>query len=294
MADATAAVAFPTRRSHPNAPLTPHGRRRLSERVDAGRPISHVAAEAGVSRQCLGTWHARWTELGEAGLQDRSGRPARSPNSTPDDIVEKIVTLRRTRKWGPARIAAELLTASIRIAASTVHRVLRRLGLGRLRDLDPPTGEQLRHVKQASCYQRERPGTLIHLDVKKLGRFPDGGGWRVHGKGSAQDRAARRKRVGPVRPGQLRLANAGSATRATTRAPDLVGFITIPSHTRTHIPHTCPLRGDDNDLNCLLCPESDALCVRRVLKCAHCVRRGRCRFRRRRHPRQQHPCSERV
>lgn len=196
MADATAAVAALTRRSHPNAPLTPHGRRRLCERIDAGRPISHVAAEAGVSRRCLGKWHARWTEHGEAGLQDRSCRPASSPNSTPADIVEKIATLRKTRKWGPARIAAELRTAGVRIAASTVHRVLHRLGLSRLRDLDPPTGEQLRQAKQASCYQRERPGDLIHLDVKKLGRIPNGGGWRAHGKGSAQDRAARRQRVG--------------------------------------------------------------------------------------------------
>ena len=129
--------------SHANAPLTVEGRRRLCLRVDAGRPRAHVAAEAGVSRQCLSKWHARWRANGEAGLADHSSRPVHSPARVP--LVQgPIERLRRERKLGPARIAAELCAENVQISASGVHRVLVRLGLNRLRDLDRPTGEQLR------------------------------------------------------------------------------------------------------------------------------------------------------
>lgn len=93
---------------HQNAPLTPEGRRRLVERIDEGRAISHVAAEAGVSRQRLGVWYRRWLEEGEAGLEDRSSRPLRSPNITSDELGDHIEAIRREKKstdrfWGADR-----------------------------------------------------------------------------------------------------------------------------------------------------------------------------------------------
>jgi len=90
--------------THPNAPLTPEGRHRLRERVDAGRPICHVAAEAGIARQTLGKWHARWREDSEDGLLDRSSRPASSPHQTPVEVENLIETLRRDRKIGPVQL----------------------------------------------------------------------------------------------------------------------------------------------------------------------------------------------
>ena len=180
--------------SHRNAPLTPEGRRRLCERVDAGRPIAHVAAEAGISRQCLSKWHGRWVEDGEDGLLDRSSQPHGSARRTSPQVVARIKQLRKDRKLGPARIAYELLAEGVRIAASTVHRVLVRLGLSRLRDMDRPTGEPARVAER---YEKDAPGDLVHTDVKKLGVIRDGGGWWAHGRGSTQAAAARRgPRVG--------------------------------------------------------------------------------------------------
>jgi transposase len=126
--------------SHANAPFTSEGRRRLCERVDGGRPIAHVAAEAGISRQCLSKWHGRWAADRDGELVDRSSRPHGSPRRTTAAVTARIAALRQQRKFGPARIAHELAREGIRIAASTVHRVLVRLGLSRLRDLDRPTG----------------------------------------------------------------------------------------------------------------------------------------------------------
>jgi len=196
--------------SHRNAPLTFEGKRRLCLRVDRGRPKAHVAAEAGISRQCLHKWHTRWQAEGEAGLVERSSRPHRSPQRTPARLEARIERIRRDRKIGPALIAHELHREDgTRISAAGVHKVLVRLGISRLRDLDPPTGEQLRpapssqdlrradpatHVHGPNRwrrYERARPGELVHIDVKKLGHIRDGGGWRAHGRDSAQARAAR-------------------------------------------------------------------------------------------------------
>ncbi|MER6355676.1 leucine zipper domain-containing protein [Streptomyces sp. NPDC001634] len=93
---------------HPNAPLTREGRRRSCERVDAGRPVAHVAAEAGISRRCPAKWYARWRAHGEAGLVDHSSRPATSPARTAEDVADLIEALRRQTKHGPARLAADL------------------------------------------------------------------------------------------------------------------------------------------------------------------------------------------
>ncbi|MFM9780356.1 IS481 family transposase [Streptomyces scabiei] len=178
---------------HPNAPLTPEGRRRLCERVDAGRPIAHVAAEAGISRRCLAKWYARWCAHGESGLLGHSSRPSTSPARTAEDVADLVEALRRQTKHGPARLAADLKRLhGITVAPATVHRVLVRRGLNRLRDLDPPTGEQLREVIR---YEHERVGDMIHVDIKKLGRIPEGGGWRMHGVGTDAARAS--KRTGP-------------------------------------------------------------------------------------------------
>jgi transposase len=181
---------------HPDAPLTPEGRLRLCLRIDAGRPITHVAVEAGTSRRCLGKWYARWRAHGEGGLLDRSSRPSASPTGTGQDIADLVEVLRRQTKHGPARLAADLERLhGVTLAPATVHRILVRRGLNRLRDLDPPTGEQLREVIR---YEHDHVGDLVHFDIKKLGRIPDGGGWRMHGLGTEAARASRRHhRRGP-------------------------------------------------------------------------------------------------
>lgn len=186
--------------SHANAPFTVEGRRRLCQRVDAGRARAHVAAEAGISRQCLSKWHARWVAEGEAGLIDRSSQPGSSPTRTSPELTARIEQLRRSRLFGPGRIAHELARDDITIAASTVHRVLQRLGISRLRDLDRPSGLTVRRspgaresVRPTSyiSYERDAPGDLVHTDVKKIGHIREGGGWWAHGRGSAQHNASK-------------------------------------------------------------------------------------------------------
>ncbi|MCK9485368.1 MAG: IS481 family transposase [Dehalococcoidia bacterium] len=166
---------------HANAKLTAAGRLLLVQRIATGRPIAHVAREMGVARQTASRWWQRWLAEGESGLHDRSSRPRRSPRRTPHAVERRIERLRRRLKLGPVRIAYRL-----GLAPSTVYRVLRRLGLHRLAWLDRPTGRVIRR------YERAHPGELVHVDIKKLGRIPAGGGWKVHGRG----RAGRRQRVG--------------------------------------------------------------------------------------------------
>ena len=181
--------------THRNAPLTPEGRRRACLEVDRGRPICHVAAEFRIARQTLGKWHARWVAEGEAGLEDRPSRPLSSPRQTPVDVEDLIEQLRRTHKVGPVQLAGKLREHGHEVPISTIHRVLTRRGINRLRDI-APDGDDLREPVRR--YEWARPGDMVHVDVKKVGRIPDGGGWRVHGRGSAQDRAARRQRVGYI------------------------------------------------------------------------------------------------
>lgn len=191
--------------SHPNAPLTPEGRRRLCQRVDLGRPISHVAAEAGISRQALGKWHERWTVEGEEGLTDRSSRPASSPNQTGAEVEDRVEALRREHKLGPVQLMGLLRAEGIELASSTVYRILVRRGISRLRDLDV-SGEDLR--EPVLRYEWARPGDMVHVDVKKLGRIPMGGGWRVHGRASAQHRAAQRAKNKGTKIGYVYLHSA--------------------------------------------------------------------------------------
>jgi transposase InsO family protein len=157
--------------SHRNARLTVHGRRILIERVRSGRPVAHVAAEMGISRTTAHKWVRRFADQGEAGLHDRPSRPLSTPHRTTADLEARVCELRTARKLGPARIGPVL-----GMPASTVHRILTRHGLNRLAWMDRPTGEVIRR------YERDRPGELIHVDVKKLGRIPDGGGHRILGR----------------------------------------------------------------------------------------------------------------
>lgn len=156
---------------HANSPLTERGRMILVERIASGRPIAHVAAEMGVARKTAGKWWKRWLAEGEAGLADRSSRPRRCPHHTPARLERRILALRRRRKLGPARISS-----IVGVPASTVHRVLCRHGLNRLSWMDRPSGVVIRRI------HTDRPGELVHVDVKKLGRIPPGGGWRAHGR----------------------------------------------------------------------------------------------------------------
>ncbi|MGY1787797.1 helix-turn-helix domain-containing protein, partial [Geodermatophilus sp. SYSU D00698] len=160
--------------------LSPWSRLQLVRRVLAGRPAAHVAAEMGISRTTAYKWLARYRTEGIPGLLDRSCRPYSSPGRTAPDVEAAVLALRRDRRLGPVRIAALL-----GLAASTVHRILTRHRMPRLAWLDRPSGEPVRR------YERARPGELVHVDVKKLGAIRPGGGWRAHGRGSAQNSFSR-------------------------------------------------------------------------------------------------------
>jgi len=139
----------------------------------------------GISRACASKWVNRFRQFGELGLHDRSSAPSRQPTATPAHVIEVIEAMRRDRKWSAARIAFELNARGVVVSQRTVSRQLVALGLNRRRFLDP-SGD-LNRVPQRIIARR--PGHMVHVDVKKVGRIPDGGGWRVHGKGSAQAKA---------------------------------------------------------------------------------------------------------
>lgn len=168
---------------HRNAPLTPEGRLRLCERIEGGWPVAHAAEAMNISRDRAYVWWRRYQEEGVAGLEDRSCRPHRCPRRTRAGVERRIVTLRRSRGLGPARIAG-----IVGMHASTVHRVLERHEISRLSDLDRTTREPIRR------YEMTRAGELVHVDIKKLGRIPKGGGWRAHGR--SQEHPGGRDRIG--------------------------------------------------------------------------------------------------
>ncbi len=171
--------------SHRNAPLSVEGRLRLCRRIDAGEPIAHVAAAMAISRRCASKWWHRYVEAGVDGLHDRSSRPRRSPGRTPERVEAKICRVRRAEKVGPDRLAIHL-----GLPASTIYRVLRRHDLSRLDHLDRRTAQPIRR------YERSRPGELVHVDVKKLGRIPAGGGHKVRGRAATSGGGRRRRRIG--------------------------------------------------------------------------------------------------
>ncbi len=157
---------------HENARLTPHSRAELVRRVlEDGQTRTAVAAAFGVCCKTVGKWVERFLAEGPQGLQDRSSRPHKLHRPTPEPIVRRIEALRRERRTGQ-QIAAE-----VGVSPATVSRVLKRLGLNKLKALDP--AEPVRR------YERDKPGELLHIDIKKLGRF-DRPGHRVTGDRTGQ------------------------------------------------------------------------------------------------------------
>jgi len=142
---------------HKNAGLTPRGREILIGRLERGEHPEDVAEAMGVSVSTVYKWRRRYRAEGLAGLRDRSSRPHTSPGKTPDDLEARVIALRRERRIYH-RIAAET-----GVSKSTVGRILTRHGLNRWRDLEP--------AEPARRYERKTPGEMIHIDIKKLGRF---------------------------------------------------------------------------------------------------------------------------
>jgi transposase InsO family protein len=164
--------------SHANATLTPRGRLLLARCVvDQHWTLRRAAERFQTSATTAGRWAGRYREHGAAGMSDRSSRPHRSPLRTPTRLERRIIKVRVIRRWGPARIGFLL-----GVHPSTVYRVLSRYGMARLTWLDRPTGRVIRR------YEHAAPGDLVHVDVKKLGRIPDGGGWRIHGRAARPGR----------------------------------------------------------------------------------------------------------
>jgi transposase InsO family protein len=160
--------------AHRNARLTEFGRLLLVQRItELGWPPAQAAESLGVSRATAYKWLGRYHAHGQAGLADRSSRPHRCPHALPASQVRRVLTARRRHRQGPHRLAFRL-----HMPRSTIYGVLRRHHMSRLAHTDRTSGVVVR-------YQRERPGELVHLDVKKLGRIPDGGGHRAHGRAAA-------------------------------------------------------------------------------------------------------------
>lgn len=182
--------------SHPNALLTPKGRTLLARCiVEDCWPVRRDAERYQVSVSTAHRWATRYREHGEAGMHDQSSRPHTSPRRTPTRTERRIIALRFNCRWGPALIAYLL-----GLHPSTVHKVLSRYNMARLSWLDRGTGRTIR------WYEREAPGDLVNVDIKKLGRIPDGGGYLVLGRA-----AARRNKTGTEanrRPGYAYLHNA--------------------------------------------------------------------------------------
>jgi transposase InsO family protein len=158
--------------SHVNAALAPVQRLRIARLiVDDGWPVAHAASFFHVSWPTAKRWADRYAAMGRDGMADRSSRPHRCPNRTNPDLVRKVVHLRWKKRLGPVAIGGRL-----GMPASTVHAVLVRCRLNRLRHVDVRTGEPIRR------YEHDKPGAMIHVDVKKIGRIPDGGGHRFVGR----------------------------------------------------------------------------------------------------------------
>lgn len=156
--------------SHANAALTVRHRLKVARLVvDQGVPIAEVAARFQVSWPTVKRWASRYA-AGES-MTDRSSRPHAMPGKTPPPVTRRIVSLRLRHRLGPVQLAP-----LVGVAPSTVHRVLTRCRLNRLSHVDRATGEPVRR------YEHDRPGSLVHVDVKKLGNIPDGGGWRYVGR----------------------------------------------------------------------------------------------------------------
>jgi transposase InsO family protein len=149
--------------------------------LELGWTVEATAERFQVDAKTVRKWRDRYLREGVEGLRDRSSRPRSSPSRTRRSCQRRVVSLRRRRRWGAARIAAE-----VGIAASTAQGILTAAGLGRL-----DRGDRATATTKPRRYQRERPGELVHVDVKKLSRIPDGGGWRAHGRSQVSGRKPR-------------------------------------------------------------------------------------------------------
>ena len=185
--------------THANTPLSELGRLRMARfHVESGSTIRATAERFQVSTTTVLRWTRRYRAVLESGrrptvtdMTDVSSRPHHSPARTRRRIERKVAHLRTKRRFGPVQIAGR-----VGIPASTVHRILVRQGLNRLDHMDRATGEVIRR------YERPTPGDLVHIDVKKFGRVPAGGGWRIHGRGfTGSDRAARANAAAQARRG---------------------------------------------------------------------------------------------
>jgi transposase InsO family protein len=157
---------------HANAVLTERGRLRLARCVVEDKwPLRRAAERFQVSATTAARWAERYRAEGAAGMSDRSSRPRSSPRRTPRPVERRVLHLRRSKRLGPVRIGWRL-----GLPASTCHAILRRHGAARLAHLDRATAEPVRH------YEHDQPGDLIHVDIKKLGNIPDGGGHRTQGR----------------------------------------------------------------------------------------------------------------
>lgn len=179
--------------SHRNARLTFNGRVLLVHRIREERmPVAHVAKAMGISRQTGHYWLNRFDEEGIEGLHDRSSRPHTSPNRTTAETEAKVLEARATHRRGQDWLSAEL-----GVPARTINRILHRHDAPMLHECDPMTGEIIRASKTTTVrYERDRPGDLVHMDVKKIGRIPDGGGWRARGRQIGRTSAQKRARIG--------------------------------------------------------------------------------------------------
>lgn len=158
----------------------------------------------GISRATASKWVDRYRQFGELGLLDHSSAPIQQPSATSGETLARIEELRCEHKGSASRIAFELHVDGVAISRRTVTRHLAELGLNRRRFIDP-NGELNRQVQTIMA---RYPGHMVHLDVKKVGRIPDGGGWRPHGKGGPEARAAARARTRGARAGHAYLHSA--------------------------------------------------------------------------------------
>src|SRR4051794_7966242 len=155
-------------------------------------PVAHAARAMGVSRQCAHRWVARFDLEGDAGLIDRSSRPRHTPTRTRREVEAVVLAARLVHRRGQDWLGPEL-----GVPARTVSRILRRHNVPKLATCDPMTGEVIRTSKTTAVrYERQRPGELVHMDVKKIGRIPDGGGWRAHGRKMGRSWARRNTKIG--------------------------------------------------------------------------------------------------
>jgi transposase InsO family protein len=163
--------------AHRNARTTVYARQLMVQRHLAGWPQARIAEQLGVSRPTVSKWIGRYQAEGWDGLEDRSSRPHTTPTRTNPVLEAQILALREQEHRGAVYLAGEL-----GLVASTVGRVLARHQVPHLAAVDPISGEPVRRRHSGIRYERPQPGDLLHIDVKKLGRVPDGGGWRLHGR----------------------------------------------------------------------------------------------------------------